>query len=122
MTTTVPRTVAKEPMSPITLTDNARARIQDFLATRPDAVGVRFGIRKTGCSGYGYVIDLADAVAANDRVFEQDGVRIVIDADALDVVQGTQIDFERRPLGSAFVFRNPNVKGECGCGESFTVA
>ena len=109
-------------MSPIRLTDSARARIQSFLATRPEAVGVRFGIKKTGCSGYGYVIDLADAVAANDRVFEQDGVRIVVDADSLGLVEGTEIDFERQALGSAFVFRNPNAKGECGCGESFTVA
>ena len=109
-------------MSPIRLTDRAHARIQSFLATRPSAVGVRFGVKKTGCSGYGYVIDLADAIAANDQVFEQDGVRIVVDADSLDFVQGTEIDFAQQGLGSAFVFNNPNVKGECGCGESFTVA
>src|SRR5688572_13983842 len=110
------------PMSPIRLTERAHARILSFLATKPSAVGVRFGVKKTGCSGYGYVIDLADAVAADDQVFEQDGVRIVVGADSLDFVQGTQIDFAQQGLGSAFVFSNPNVKGECGCGESFTVA
>ena len=109
-------------MSPIRLTERAHARIRTFLATKPSAVGVRFGVKKTGCSGYGYVIDLADAVAAGDQVFEQDGVRIVVDADSLDFVQGTEIDFAQQGLGSAFVFDNPNVKGECGCGESFTVA
>lgn len=109
-------------MGPIHLTERAHARIQSFLATRPAAVGVRLGVKKTGCSGYGYVIDLTDAIAANDRVFEQDGVRIVVDAESLGVVEGTEIDFTRQGLGSTFVFRNPNASGECGCGESFTVA
>ncbi len=108
-------------MSPIRLTERAHARIQSFLATRPGAVGVRFGVKKTGCSGYGYVIDLTDAIAANDTVFEQDGVRIVVDAASLDFVDGTEIDFAQQGLGSMFVFRNPNATAECGCGESFTV-
>ena len=107
-------------MSPIRLTDSARARISAFLATKPAAVGVRFGVQRTGCSGYGYVIDLAESVGAADTVFDADGIPIVVDRDSLAAVEGTEIDFAKQGLGTAFVFRNPNVTGECGCGESFT--
>ncbi len=105
----------------IQLTNAARRRMQDFLARTPAALGVRFGIRRTGCSGFGYTVDLADAIAENDRIFDQDGLRLVVDAKALPFVDGTEIDFRRDGLNSAFVFRNPNATGECGCGESFTV-
>jgi len=105
----------------IQLTPAARTRMQQFLGTHPAAAGVRFGVRKTGCSGYAYVVDIADRVAANDQVIEQDGVKLVIDESSLAFVDGTEIDFARQGLNSAFVFRNPNVTGECGCGESFTV-
>jgi iron-sulfur cluster assembly protein len=96
--------------------------MQNFLAAQPQAAGVRFGVRKTGCSGYAYVVEIADRVAANDQVIETDGVRLVVDAKSLPFVDGTQIDFARQGLNASFVFRNPNVTGECGCGESFTVA
>ena len=105
----------------IQLTSAARARMQQFLGTHPQAAGVRFGVRKTGCSGYAYVVDIADKVAADDRVIEQDGIKLVIDDKSLALVDGTEIDFARHGLNSAFVFRNPNSTGECGCGESFTV-
>lgn len=105
----------------IQLTPAARTRMQQFLGTHPAAAGVRFGVRKTGCSGYAYVVDIADRIAANDQVIEQDGVRLVIDESSLAFVDGTEIDFARQGLNSTFVFRNPNVTGECGCGESFTV-
>lgn len=105
----------------IQLSDTAAARMRDYLARHPDAAGVRFGIRKTGCSGFGYTVDLADAIAADDRVFDLDGVRVVVDEKSLPFVQGTRIDFERNGLNAAFVFHNPNATGECGCGESFTV-
>ena len=105
----------------IQITSAARQRMQNFLAANPQAAGVRFGVRKTGCSGYAYVVDIADSVAANDQVIEQDGVRLVIDAKSLALVDGTEIDFARQGLNASFVFRNPNVTGECGCGESFTV-
>ncbi|MFC5490669.1 iron-sulfur cluster assembly accessory protein, partial [Dokdonella soli] len=105
----------------IQLTTAARQRMQDFLAKEPDALGVRFGIKRTGCSGFGYTVDLADSIAENDQVFEQDGLRLVIDRKALPFVDGTEIDFQRQGLNAAFVFRNPNATGECGCGESFTV-
>lgn len=105
----------------IQLTSAARQRMQDFLANDPGAVGVRFGIKRTGCSGFGYTVDLAAAIADNDQVFEQDGMRLVVDAKALPFVDGTEIDFQRQGLNASFVFRNPNASGSCGCGESFTV-
>ena len=106
----------------IELTAAARERMQNFLAAKPDAAGVRFGVRKTGCSGYAYVVDIADQIGAEDRVIEQDGIKLVVDRKSLPFVDGTQIDFARNGLNSSFVFRNPNVTGECGCGESFTVS
>lgn len=105
----------------IQLTSAARQRMQDFLAREPSAVGVRFGIKRTGCSGFGYTVDLANAIAENDQVFEQDGLQILVDRKALPFVDGTEIDFQRQGLNASFVFRNPNATGECGCGESFTV-
>ena len=95
--------------------------MQNFLEANPAAAGVRFGVRKTGCSGYAYMVEIADTIAANDQVIEQDGVRLVIDTKSLPFVDGTEIDFARQGLNAAFVFRNPNVTGECGCGESFTI-
>jgi iron-sulfur cluster assembly protein len=105
----------------IQLTPAARSRMQNFLEANPDAAGVRFGVRKTGCSGYAYMVEIADTIAANDQVIDQDGVRLVIDTKSLPFVDGTEIDFARQGLNAAFVFRNPNVTGECGCGESFTI-
>ncbi|MFC4821165.1 HesB/IscA family protein [Dokdonella ginsengisoli] len=105
----------------IQLTSAARQRMQDFLAREPSAVGVRFGIKRTGCSGFGYTVDIANVVAENDQVFEQDGLQILVDRKALPFVDGTEIDFQRQGLNASFVFRNPNATGECGCGESFTV-
>jgi iron-sulfur cluster assembly protein len=105
----------------IQLTPAARQRMQTFLADQPQAAGVRFGVRKTGCSGYAYVVEIADHVAEGDRLVEQDGVKLVIDRKSLPFVEGTEIDFTRHGLNSSFVFRNPNVTGECGCGESFTI-
>jgi len=105
----------------IQITTAARQRMQNFLAANPQAAGVRFVVRQTGCSGYAYVVDLADSIAANDRVIEQDGLTIVVDDKSLPLVDGTEIDFARQGLNSSFVFRNPNSTGECGCGESFTV-
>jgi iron-sulfur cluster assembly protein len=105
----------------IQLTPAAHQRMQNFLADQPAAAGVRFGVRKTGCSGYAYIVEIAADVAANDSIVDKDGVRLVIDSKSIPFVDGTEIDFTRQGLNSSFVFRNPNVKGECGCGESFTV-
>jgi iron-sulfur cluster assembly protein len=106
----------------IQLTAAARERMQQFLATKPEAAGVRFGVRKTGCSGYAYVVDIADQANADDRLVDQDGITLVIDRKSIPFIDGTQIDFVRQGLNSSFVFRNPNVTGECGCGESFVVS
>jgi iron-sulfur cluster assembly protein len=105
----------------IQLTSAARERMQTFLAAKPHAAGVRFGVRKTGCSGYAYVVEIADKVGEGDRVIEQDGIKLVVDRKSLPFVDGTEIDFARQGLNASFVFHNPNVTGECGCGESFTV-
>lgn len=105
----------------IELTPSAAARMRDFLARNPAAPGVRFGIKRTGCSGFGYTVDLAKDVTGEDQVFELDGVKLVVDAKALPLVEGTRIDYAREGLNAAFVFHNPNAVAACGCGESFTV-
>lgn len=105
----------------IELTPSAAARMRDFLSRNPAAPGVRFGIKRTGCSGFGYTVDLAENVTGEDQVFELDGVKLVVDAKALSLVDGTRIDYAREGMNDAFVFHNPNAVAECGCGESFTV-
>lgn len=104
----------------INLTDSAHARIRGYLDADPAALGLRFGVSRTGCSGWGYKVDMARSQAAGDMVFEDRGVRIYVDPDSLPLVDGTEIDFLKQGLNEQFVFRNPNVAGECGCGESFT--
>ena len=105
----------------ISLTPAAADRVQSFLTRRGHGVGLRLSVKKTGCSGFGYTVDLAEAIAENDAVFDLDGVRVVVDARSLPFVDGTEIGFERQGLNATFVFHNPNATGECGCGESFTV-
>ncbi len=105
----------------ISLTDSAAGRVRQYLDKRGKGVGLRLGITKTGCSGYSYVVNYADDVAAGDIVFEDKGVKVVVDPDALPLVDGTEVDFVKNGLNEAFSFRNPNVAGECGCGESFNV-
>lgn len=104
----------------ISLAPAALQRIQGYLADSPGALGLRFGVKRTGCSGWSYVVDLAREARADDAVSEQDGVRVFVDPDSLALVDGTEIDFLKQGLSEQFVFRNPNVKAECGCGESFT--
>jgi iron-sulfur cluster assembly protein len=105
----------------ILLTESAAHRVRSFLESRGSGVGLRLGIKKTGCSGFAYVVNYAEAVGDDDVVFEHRGVKVVVDAESLPYVDGTEVDFVRQGLNEAFRFRNPNVKGECGCGESFTV-
>ena len=104
----------------ITLAPAALERVKSYLAAEPAKAGLRFGVKRTGCSGWGYVIGLADAREPGDAAFAQDGVTVLVDADSLALVDGTEIDFLKAGLNEQFVFRNPNVQGECGCGESFT--
>lgn len=105
----------------ISLTPAAFERVRRFVGQDPAALGLRFGVTRTGCSGWGYLTDVAREQREGDTVFEQDGVRIYVDADSLALVDGTEIDFARQGLGETFLFRNPNVTAACGCGESFTV-
>ncbi|KGM57307.1 Fe-S cluster assembly protein HesB [Lysobacter arseniciresistens ZS79] len=105
---------------PVNLTPDALARVQRYLVETPDAIGLRFGVTRTGCSGWQYTADLARDERAGDTVFEQDGVRIYVDAVSLPQVEGTTIDLVKQRLGEQFLFRNPNASAECGCGESFT--
>jgi iron-sulfur cluster assembly protein len=105
----------------ISLTESAALRVKSFLAARGHGVGLRLGIRKTGCSGFAYVVNYADAQQPGDQVFEDRGVRVFVDAESLALIDGTIVDFVKQGLNEAFRFRNPNVKGECGCGESFSV-
>ncbi|MGW8127271.1 MAG: HesB/IscA family protein [Stenotrophomonas sp.] len=104
----------------IHLTPVAFARVQRFVAQTPGALGLRFGVTRTGCSGWGHTTDLAREQREDDTVFEQDGVRIFVDAESLALVDGTEIDFGKQGLSETFLFRNPNATAECGCGESFT--
>ena len=105
----------------ISLTPSAAERVRTYMASRGKGIGLRLGIKQTGCSGYAYVVSYADEIGTADVVFEEAGVKVVVDRDALKFVDGTEIDFVRTGLNEAFKFRNPNVKGECGCGESFNV-
>jgi iron-sulfur cluster assembly protein len=105
----------------ISLTPAAAARVQSFLARRGHGVGLRLSVKKTGCSGFAYVVNYADEIGPEDVVFEQGGVKVIVDRPSLNLIDGTEVDFIKQGLNEAFRFRNPNVKGECGCGESFTV-
>jgi iron-sulfur cluster assembly protein len=105
----------------ITLTEPAARRVRDYLSRRGHGVGLRLGVKKTGCSGFAYVINYAEQVEDGDIVFEDRDVKIVVDPDSLALIDGTEVDFVKQGLNEAFKFRNPNVKGECGCGESFSV-
>ena len=105
----------------ISLTASAADRVRDFLSRRGTGIGLRLGVKKTGCSGFAYVVNYADELSAGDTVFESGGVKVIVDGEALELVDGTIIDFVRDGLNEAFKFRNPNAKGECGCGESFNV-
>ena len=105
----------------VSLTPAAADRVRNFLASRGHGVGLRLGVKKTGCSGYAYVVNYADEVGPSDVVFEDSGVKVIVDPESLRYVDGTEIDFVKQGLNEAFQFRNPNVRGECGCGESFNV-
>ena len=106
---------------PVTLTEKAASHVQSFLAKRGKGVGLRVGVRTSGCSGMAYKLEFADAVEPSDLQFESHGVRVVVDPKSLPYVDGTELDYTREGLNEGFKFRNPNVKDECGCGESFNV-
>lgn len=104
----------------VTLTESAANRVQTFLAKR-GGVGLRLAVKTSGCSGMAYALEFADAAGADDLEFESHGVKLFIDPKSLPYINGTELDFVREGLNEGFKFNNPNVKNECGCGESFTV-
>ncbi len=105
----------------ITLTESAINRVRDMMNKRQSGVGLRIGVVKSGCSGYSYALDYADEVASDDVVIEQGDVKVVINEEAMPVLDGMELDFIREGLNQSFKFINPNVTSECGCGESFSV-
>ena len=105
----------------ISLTESAAERVRSHLARRGAGLGLRIGIKKTGCSGFAYVVNYADEVHPGDVVFEERGVRVVVDSASLPLIDGTRVDFVKQGLNEAFKFQNPKAKGECGCGEWFSL-
>ena len=105
----------------IQLTDIAAQRVRHFLEVE-SGLALRLGVRKTGCSGWAYEVSIASEFDNDDQVFEDKGVKIVIDSDSLPYLQGSKIDFTTSGLNRTFQFDNPNATDECGCGESFTIS
>jgi iron-sulfur cluster assembly protein len=105
----------------ITMTESAARHVQRSLEGRGKGAGIRLGVRTTGCSGLAYVLEFVDELAAEDQVYESFGVKLIIDPKSLVYLDGTELDFTREGLNEGFKFNNPNVRGECGCGESFNV-
>ncbi|GHA64772.1 HesB family protein [Formosimonas limnophila] len=105
----------------VSMTAAAAQHVQNFLTKRGKGVGLRLGVRTTGCSGMAYKLEYADNVAEDDNVFEAHGVKLLIDPKSLAYLDGTELDYTREGLNEGFKFNNPNVKDECGCGESFHV-
>lgn len=105
----------------IQVTEKAARQIEKQLAKRGNGLGLRLGVRKSGCSGYAYALDFADEVGADEQVFEQHGVKVLVRTEDLPVLDGIELDYAREGIGEAFRFNNPNVKATCGCGESFAV-
>jgi iron-sulfur cluster assembly protein len=106
----------------ITLTEKAAQHVQSYIAKRGKGVGLRVGVRTSGCSGLAYKLEFADSVSAEDLQFESHGVKVLVDPKSLQFIDGTELDYTREGLNEGFKFRNPRVKDECGCGESFNVA
>ena len=105
----------------ISLTEAAADRVKHFMAQQSNALGLRVAVKKTGCSGFAYVVDLAAKVDDGDETFDSQGVKVVVDAKSLPLIDGTEIDFGTSGLNEGFEYHNPNVKNLCGCGESFGV-
>jgi iron-sulfur cluster assembly protein len=105
----------------ISLSASAAERVRNRLSARGRGLGLRLGVKASGCSGFSYIVDYADEALPRDLVFESQGVKVFVDPDSLSAIDGTRIDFVRQGLNESFRFENPNVRGACGCGESFTV-
>jgi len=105
----------------ITLTDSAAKHVQNYLTKRGKGIGLRFGVRTTGCSGMAYKLEFVDAVGDEDQTFESHGVKVFVDPKSLVYINGTELDFVKEGLNEGFKFNNPQEKDKCGCGESFNV-
>jgi iron-sulfur cluster assembly protein len=105
----------------ITLTEAAATHINAFITKRGKGVGIRFGVKSSGCSGMSYTLEFVDVVNPGDIIFESFDVKIIVDPKSLPYIAGTELDYGREGLNEGFKFSNPNLKDECGCGESFNV-
>ncbi len=105
----------------ITITEKAARHVASFLAKRGKGIGLRFGVRTSGCSGMAYKLEFVDDVNPEDHIFESHGVKVLVDPKSLPYIDGTELDFVREGLNEGFKFNNPNIKDQCGCGESFNV-
>ena len=105
----------------VTLSEAAARHITKFLAKRGKGIGIRLGVKTTGCSGMAYKLEYADEAESEDMVFESQGLKVIVDPKSLAYLDGTELDFAREGLNEGFKFNNPNVKNECGCGESFNI-
>lgn len=106
----------------VSLTENAARQIKKQLDKRGKGIGLKLGVKKYGCSGYAYTLDYVDELAENDQDFDYFGVKVIVNANDLEIVNGIQVDYRKEGLNEAFKFDNPNVSGMCGCGVSFSVA
>ncbi|MDD3885053.1 MAG: iron-sulfur cluster assembly protein IscA [Gallionella sp.] len=105
----------------ITLTEKAAKHVLNFIAKRGKGVGLRIGVRTSGCSGMAYKLEFVDALGGDDLEFDSNGVKVLVDPQSLPYIDGMELDFVREGLNEGFKFNNPNVKNQCGCGESFQV-
>lgn len=105
----------------VTLTESAANRVRTYLENRGKGIGLRLGVKTSGCSGLAYVLEFVDVLNEDDQVFEQHGVKVIVDEKSLTYLAGTELDFVKEGLNEGFKYNNPNVKNECGCGESFSV-
>lgn len=105
----------------LSMTEKAATHIQKSLAQRGKGIGLRLGVKTSGCSGMAYTLEFADVVGDDDQVFESQGIKIIVDPKSLLYIDGTELDFVREGLNEGFKFNNPNIKSQCGCGESFNV-
>lgn len=108
-------------MMAITLTENAAKQIDRQLIKRGNGIGLKLGVKKSGCSGFAYVLDYANQITTDDHVFEQFNVKVIINKTDLVFLDGIELDYRREGINEAFQFNNPNVTGTCGCGESFAI-
>jgi len=105
----------------VSMTENAARHVQNFLAKRGKGVGLRLGVRTSGCSGMAYKLEFADEIGGDDLTYDSHGVTLIVDPKSLPYIDGMVLDYTREGLNEGFKFDNPNVKDQCGCGESFKV-